>query len=1083
VFAESRIVGLALLLFLFVGGGVFAGATGDFVPLRFDMGTEGSPVAPGYVRVTSENTYSAEVGYGWIGTGLTGFTTDTPEREAHWHIFRDILYDRNVTPLNRDGVQGGKVMEFRIDLPPGRYHVVATIGNMLDPLGSISIYANDRLRAKNLAPYAIKGRNPEDILFYGFYLPLRFDVDFPEGGLLLSFRGDQSEYDAWLGANPLVPQDSWLVPGRVKGKRSQGPGHLWLPFTRNSVMGVEVYEHRPEPFSMTDSGLSFDPAGVPAGTQETEIRALAKVAEHFNHQEFAQAEELLHAVEGGALAYARAQGYAWLAGHPENDREAELLPGLKTELDLYLTEYPDDYRAVELRRLTEMFARAADLVNNRTVSAEVMSKSIQFRASNWQNAYFRLYRAVTWCHQMMRGDPYYYKANVYAARALFMIEPHRWMMGGGMAFAMLREVEKKFPENRYVRLYLYDDWTPGADWAFPEYHVPAEQAPGWAAQLWEAYNRMLDLCEWWFENKQFPDGSLGGGWGDDVEALRFFGNFGAISPQASPVTLEGCRLLSDGAWFLGEVDTESGFFPRVGDTEHTGEFTGDPLPVMMLLDYGNPVWIERSMKTGKLMRDLWMDFNDKGFFAMRANFLGAVGVGTGYQANDSRINYRPALPARSVLWYNGSPTLARLFNLWADAWLAVSMSTDKGKPEGVMPAEFAFQTMEIGGLDSPAWYKANHAPGTVNYDWEGMGGYREAVVDLLIGAYERTGQEKYLEPMRREAELAQSYLDNPIEDPEPGSPAWAGRMLLGSAEQPERSAITTWRRIERMLKADATPEPVTTLDAVERGCAILNREARRRWPVVTADSLATDRIYIPGMLDPFRALTGYGAGGTQHAAVTYTGLTRDCVAACLVSDERNLRVVLYSMTETPAELGIRPWVLAPGSVYLVRTGFDQTGDGTIDVEASVDEWTLPQRGVPISFTLPPRRQFVVEVSRLSRGAHTKLLPDLGISREDVIFSASSEQLIVKVHNVGSQPARDADVIVYDGDPAAGGKEIGRQTIPHIAAPIDLDPKMVRQGFPYDMEGREHTIYAVVDPEGAIDEITEVNNSAGALVGP
>jgi len=76
-----------------------------------------------------------------------------------------------------------------------------------------------------------------------------------------------------------------------------------------------------------------------------------------------------------------------------------------------------------------------------------------------------------------------------------------------------------------------------------------------------------------------------------------------------------------------------------------------------------------------------------------------------------------------------------------------------------------------------------------------------------------------------------------------------------------------------------------------------------------------------------------------------------------------------------------------------------------------------------------------------------------------------------------------DVIVYDGDPAAGGKEIGRQTIPHIAAPIDLDPKMVRLGFPYDMEGREHTIYAVVDPEGAIDEITEVNNSAGALVGP
>jgi hypothetical protein len=1078
-----RVTVIAFALFSLVGSAIVrGGAAYGFETMLFDMGTDDSPLAEGYIRITAETTYSPQLGYGWTTAGHTSFTTQTPEREQHWHVFRDILYDRNVTPFNRDGVEGGEVMNFQIDLPPGKYHVVATIGNMLDPLGSISIYSNDELIAENLAPYAIKGRNPWDILFYGFYLPVRFDVDISGGKLSLSLRGDQSEYDAWLEENPLSPRDSWLVPGRVKGKRSEGPGHLWLPFERNSIMGIEVHEYRPKPFAMTDGELTFDPAGVPADVSANGVRALSQVAELFNQGDFAEAEALLDAIEDNALGYARAVAYAWLAGHPQYEKEAALLPKLKKALEPYLAEYPDDYRARDLRRLSGIFSKATDLVTNRTVSAKVMSKSIQFRASNWESAYFRLYRAVTWFRQMVPGDPYYHKSNIYAARALFMIEPHRWMMGGGMAYAMLREVEEEFPQNRYVRLYLHDDWPPGGDWVFPEYDVPYEEAPEWAAELWEAYNRILDLCEWWFTNKQFDDGSLGGGWGDDVEALRFFGNYGAISPQASPITLEGSRLLSDGAWFLGEIDTESGFFPLVADTQHTGEFTGDPLPVMMLLDYGNPVWIERSMKTGKLMRDLWMDFNDKGFFAMRANFLGAVGVGTGFHANDSRINYRPALPARSVLWYNGNPTLARLFNLWADAWLAAAMSTEKSKPKGVIPAEFAFQTMEIGGLESPSWYEANHPSGTVNYDWNGVGNYHGATVDLLVSAYQRAGDEKYLEPMRLEADLAKAYLSNPVDDPEPGSAAWAGKLLLGTPERPEVSAISNWERIERMLDPEAAAEPITTLEEVKRGSATLNREARKRWPVVTTDSLATDRIYIPGMLDPFQALTGYGAGGLLRVTVTYTGLERDSVAACLVSDERNLKVVLYNMSEQPKEVGIRPWILAPGSVYMVKTGADTDGDGEMDGDSPGREWTLPQRGVPIVFELPSRTQFVVEVSHLRRGAERKLLPDVGISREDITYSSESEQLIVKVHNVGSESARRVKLVVYDG-PVAAGAEIGRHVIPHIPAPIDLDPKTVRIGFPYDLQDSERTIFAVLDPDSEIDEITDLNNQAHAVIGP
>ena len=49
----------------------------------------------------------------------------------------------------------------------------------------------------------------------------------------------------------------------------------------------------------------------------------------------------------------------------------------------------------------------------------------------------------------------------------------------------------------------------------------------------------------------------------------------------------------------------------MGDAEHTAEPTGNTLGMMMQLGYGNPTWIERSLKAGKLSRDLWIDYNDQ----------------------------------------------------------------------------------------------------------------------------------------------------------------------------------------------------------------------------------------------------------------------------------------------------------------------------------------------------------------------------------------------------------------------------------------------------------------------------------------
>ena len=41
---------------------------------------------------------------------------------------------------------------------------------------------------------------------------------------------------------------------------------------------------------------------------------------------------------------------------------------------------------------------------------------------------------------------------------------------------------------------------------------------------------------------------------------------------------------------------------------------------MIRTDYRNPLYIERALRTGKLMRDLWMDRNEKGHYLMRSQF-------------------------------------------------------------------------------------------------------------------------------------------------------------------------------------------------------------------------------------------------------------------------------------------------------------------------------------------------------------------------------------------------------------------------------------------------------------------------------
>lgn len=652
------------------------------------------------------------------------------------------------------------------------------------------------------------------------------------------------------------------------------------------------------------------------------------------------------------------------------------------------------------------------------------------------------------------GDPLYPKGKLYAGRALHMIDPHRWAFASHTGHQILERLRSLGHEGRLLDWYLDEEWSDEhADWQFPSYSERRGGAPGWAAEVFEAFNREIDLAEWWIGHRQRADGSLGGGWGDDVEILRSFAAFAGASRGASPLVMGGIRKIADGACSSGSIDTQTGYFAEVGDTEHSGEWTADTLAAMIQSDYGNPVYIERALKTAKLLRDFWMDVNPRGWFLMRSNFLGASGVSPSPTASDSRINLRPAAPALAVLRYNSLPAIKDLFVPWADAWLAASLSSERGKPRGVIPQEIAFEDGTLGGVGSPTWYQAAHPPGTVNYDWGGVGSYHDAIVELLLNAFRLTSDPKYLDPLDLEAEFVRQHLPESVKQ----SPHYgrAGRQHLdlwrGLAEGSDAwvaaklaSWPATWGRTKKVLfpRRDSAAETLRTFEEAEGMARLENEFAARRWPHVTTEMIATDRVYFPGMGNAVRVSTGTGLVGTRPI-VTYTGLGREFAAAVLSADARSLRVALYSFAHTAKSVGVEPWLLDVGAEYRIEAGPDADADGRPDSVVTAQVQRLTHRGGEFSVNLPARRAMIVRIGHEAGEPARSLAPDLAVSSRDIAFVPEYRRIDVTVHNVGAEAAGSFDVALYSGD-----RLVGRNRVPHLPAPDALVPSTVRLGFQF-----------------------------------
>ena len=159
------------------------------------------------------------------------------------------------------------------------------------------------------------------------------------------------------------------------------------------------------------------------------------------------------------------------------------------------------------------------------------------------------------------------------------------------------------------------------------------------------------------------------------------------------------------------------------------------------------------------------------------------------------------------------------------------------------------------------------------------------------------------------------------------------------------------------------------------------------------------------------------------------------------------------------------------------------GDGTLHIAYNKVAMDLVTTTVDISSTLS------ITVTNIPQPNHTDLYllshsigRDLGVSGSDIALSnpnpapGSAVVISATVHNLGDLAVSGGKVAFYDGDPNAGGTQIGvTQTLTSTFRAATADTVSVTWDVPAGAVS--HALYVVVDPANSVSESDESNNQA------
>jgi hypothetical protein len=1028
---------------------------------RFDMGPDDALVESGYIKIAKDDLFTWEKGYGWsIDTpdndfAYTGYDEALQEKLYRYGIIQNQglrrvfekrnramdfppirnmwgdpdFYDDWLDDVSRDAVLDPHELAFKVALPNGRYLVSLIIGDMQIPRFGIDVYANGYLAASN----TFTGK----ILFRGFTEPaspwpsrVSFPVDVVRNNLRIALRPNGNMYKERVEVMAETPDYNFsqmpFCYGRLSkffGKRMSTHG----PPTQMALAGVTITPYVNTPLSLHRQQLVVEKTATDSHARQG--------VEQYNADDLEGAEASFDEIPDSEYRL-KALAYLAVAGHFEARPEVEqrTIGKAIAVLKKACVADPDDVWAADQLTIAKMFQRATYLV---------LHASEESAKTNLSEVKAQVGALLNWIGP---EDILYSKALMHTGRAYASIDPHRWTPSWHLAEEAFLKLEDTDPGNRFSGYYLYNKME---GWALRDYQSDVGDAPPWAVLMREGYNRLLDQIEWWGKHRQRDDGGLGGGWGDDVEIGMVWEWITLVNPDASPAATEVVRGIAEGVWWGGEIDRDAGYFDGMADVEHTGEWTGDSQAVMMGIEYGNPIYYERNLKTAKLMRDLWMGYSERGHLHFKSMVLGNKRIGDSYGGvHDACIDHplqgRAASPAFWAWWYSPTDELERIFSEWATAWLEDSEREENGKPAGVIPGPIGFPSDNLGGAGYDTWCRG---VGCYQNPW-----YSHYVVNLFGEMYRKTGDQRWLQPRA-------ALVDSKTKEVNPRR----GKSVA--------SALAD-RKIEDRGKF-----------IEELGLASAIQRFRDSWPSVTSEVAATDRIAPPGLHEMYRMLLGdHFEGGMNSIPFTLEQTSRNIAFLNLWSAEQGAKTIFYNFSDVEEHVNMRLWKIQVGGEFEVTLGIDSNDDDHIDEVLGEFRYTHVHRGDSIQFAIPARKSTVVEVRQTKPG---KGIPDrvvdLAMAPQDIQYADG--KLRVTVHNIGNQHCGPfkVEVITAPDVEASRGDSAGQiLDVPGLEAPNDLEPRTVtlevEWALPADATLENPARVTVrLDPADEYYEITETNN--------
>jgi hypothetical protein len=332
----------------------------------------------------------------------------------------------------------------------------------------------------------------------------------------------------------------------------------------------------------------------------------------------------------------------------------------------------------------------------------------------------------------------------------------------------------------------------------------------------------------------------------------------------------------------------------------------------------------------------------------------------------------------------GDERLTKLFSAWMDTWIDAAARSERGKPAGIIPTAIHWPDGSIGGVGPNWWDPRNHDEYTLYLYPSAM----SLMTHTLLLTHHMTGQAKYLEPIRSMADIRLKYLNAPPRnEPAAGTEAWCAARL-GSLS----SVITKYRfltgntNFDELLSKELLPYMRYRLhDDSGRLLSALqeNAEALRiNFEGYTSEVRYTDRVLrFPGLFasngilgkpvatirspDPsllYSMVTGDPGDALYFPlnAVRWLTPPRDIAVLVTESTASEFSAELFGFGKLQRSMSAEFYLLDPGRYKLTVTIVEDEEQKS----AGSYEFSVENRRTRVNFKLPPRKLYVLHISRL-----------------------------------------------------------------------------------------------------------------------